>query len=169
MEREQAVRRIAALRKEIRHHDHLYYVLDQPVISDEAYDRLFRELRALESSYPELIAPDSPTQRVAGAPLESFSQVEHAAPMLSLESDREEGALRRFDERLRKAVERVHYVLEPKLDGLSVELVYEQGVLVRASTRGDGVRGEGITDNARTIRSLPLRLVSGSGPPIPPR
>jgi len=155
-----AARRAEDLRAQIRHHDHRYYVLDAPEISDEAYDALFRELRAIEEAHPELVTPDSPTQRVSGAPLESFDTVEHAAPMLSLESDKDEEALRRFDQRLRKSLgdQAVRYVVEPKLDGLSLEIVYENGVLARAATRGDGVKGEGVTANVRTIGAVPLRL-----------
>ena len=164
----EAAARIAELRRDIRHHDHLYYVRDSPEISDEGYDRLYRELVALETAFPELLTADSPTQRVAGRPLDSFPTVEHAAPMLSLDSDQDPAALRRFDERLRKALaERrpdmpVGYVLEPKLDGASIELIYEDGVLTRASTRGDGRRGEGVTPNVRTIPAVPLRLRAAS-------
>ena len=163
MTRKQAAARLAALREQIRHHDELYYTRDAPEISDEAYDALFAELRELEEKYPDLLTPDSPSQRVAGAPLDSFPTVEHAAPMLSLESDKDEAALRRFDTRLRKAVgEAVTYVVEPKLDGLSLEVIYEDGVFARAATRGDGVRGEGVTENVRTIRAVPLRLRDGT-------
>ncbi|HSN85833.1 MAG TPA: NAD-dependent DNA ligase LigA [Thermoanaerobaculia bacterium] len=161
MDRTKAEERIAKLRTEIRHHDYLYYVKDSPEVSDEQYDKLYHELVALEEKHPELVTPDSPTQRVAGAPLDSFPTIEHAAPMLSLESDQSEASLRRFDERLRKGLGAdfpVEYVLEPKLDGLSVELVYRDGVLVQASTRGDGRKGEGITENVRTIANVPLRL-----------
>jgi DNA ligase (NAD+) len=161
MDRQKAGARADELRREIRRHDYLYYVQDSPEISDTAYDRLFRELRDLEERFPELLTPDSPTQRVGGQPLDGFPTVQHAAPMLSLDSDQTEEFLRRFDERVRRllgAERHVSYALEPKLDGLSVELVYESGVLVRASTRGDGIRGEGITENARTVRSIPLRL-----------
>jgi len=160
-----AAKRVVALRDEIRRHDHLYYVRDAPEIADEAYDALFAELRALEEKHPDLVTDDSPTQRVAGAPLEGFPTIEHAAPMLSLESDKEEEALRRFDQRLRKSLgDAVEYVLEPKLDGLSLELVYEDGVLARAATRGDGVRGEGVTANVRTIAAVPLRLSDREAP-----
>ena len=162
-----AAKRVAALRDEIRRHDHLYYVRDAPEIADEAYDALFAELRALEEKHPDLVTADSPTQRVAGAPLEGFPTIEHAAPMLSLESDKDEEALRRFDTRLRKSLgDAVEYVLEPKLDGLSLELVYEDGVLAHAATRGDGVRGEGVTANVRTIAAVPLRL-SGREAKVP--
>ncbi len=158
--------RHAELCGEIRRHDYRYYGLDEPEISDAAYDELFRELQALEGSHPDLITPDSPTQRVGGAPLDSFPTVEHSAPMMSLESAAEEDDLRRFDRRVRDELgdERTGYVVEPKLDGLSIELVYERGALTRASTRGDGVRGEGITENARTIAAVPLRLLEGGTP-----
>jgi DNA ligase (NAD+) len=161
MNREQAAERIAKLRSEIRHHEYLYYVEDRPQISDEEFDRLFHALEALEAEHPDLVAEDSPTQRVAGTPSDSFPTVEHAAPMLSLDSSQEEANLRRFDERLRKGLGEgavVEYVLEPKLDGLSVELVYRDGVLLQAATRGDGRKGEGITTNVRTIPSVPLKL-----------
>ena len=145
-------------------------------MSDAEYDRRFKELKGLEEQFPALRSPDSPTQRVGGEPVEGFPTVEHAAPMLSLDSDQDEATLRRFDERLRKALgdEEVAYALEPKLDGASVELVYEKGLLVRAATRGDGVRGEGITENARTIPAVPLRLREPGkgglpGPPLPRR
>ncbi|MFL6196672.1 MAG: NAD-dependent DNA ligase LigA [Thermoanaerobaculia bacterium] len=170
MTREQAAKRISKLRSEIRHHEYLYYVEDRPEVSDEEFDRLFRELEALEGEHPDLVSEDSPTQRVAGQPIGSFPTVEHAAPMLSLESEQSEAALRRFDERVRKglgAEVAVEYVLEPKLDGLSVELVYRDGVLLQASTRGDGRKGEGITANVRTIASVPLKL-RDSPRPAPP-
>ena len=149
------------MRREIERHEHLYYVLDRPEISDAAYDRLFHELLRLEESHPDLVSPDSPTQRVGGAPLEAFGTVEHEAPMLSLDSHPDLEQVERFDERVRKALgseSAVRYVVEPKLDGASVELVYEDGALTRAATRGDGRRGEEITANVRTISSVPLRL-----------
>ncbi|MGE5278199.1 MAG: NAD-dependent DNA ligase LigA [Acidobacteriota bacterium] len=156
------------LRREIRRHDRLYYVLDRPEISDAEYDRLFEELSRLERAYPGLVTPDSPTQRVAGEPLPVFAPVRHLAPMLSLESVTDPDDVRRFDERVRQALgrDRLAYVAEPKLDGLSVEVVYERGALARASTRGDGERGEGVTENVRTIPSVPLRLRE-EGPPVP--
>ncbi|HXU33464.1 MAG TPA: NAD-dependent DNA ligase LigA [Thermoanaerobaculia bacterium] len=162
--------RAEALSALIRRADHLYYVLDRPEVSDDQYDIWFRELVALEEAHPELRSRDSPTQRVGGAAVESFPTIEHAAPMLSLESDNAEASLRRFDERVRKGLGpgvEVRYVLEPKLDGLSLELVYEQGLLARAATRGDGRKGEGVTENARTIPSVPLRL-RGEERAIPP-
>jgi len=164
MRRDDAAKRAERLRATIRHHDYLYYVKDAPEVSDEEYDRLYKELVALEEQHPDLLTADSPTQRVAGAPLSAFPTVEHLAPLLSLDSDREEAALARFDERVRKglgAEAAVGYVLEPKLDGASVELVYERGVLARASTRGDGTKGEGVTENVRTIPAVPLRLRDG--------
>jgi DNA ligase (NAD+) len=170
MDRDKARERIAKLRTEIRHHDYLYYVKDNPEISDEAYDKLYRELVRLEEQFPDLISEDSPTQRVAGQPLDSFPTIEHAAPMLSLDSDQSQDSLRRFDERLRKGLgpgADVEYVLEPKLDGASLELVYRDGALLQASTRGDGRRGEGITANVRTMQSVPLRL-RGDERPVPP-
>lgn len=163
----EASRRLAELREEIRRHDYLYYVQDAPEISDEAYDALYAELKDLEERFPELVTPDSPTQRVPGAPLDKFPAVEHTVAMLSLESSGDESVLRRFDQRVRKALDNaVHYVVEPKLDGASVELVYEDGVFVRGSTRGDGRVGEGVTENLRTIRAIPLKLRVG-GPRIP--
>ncbi len=167
MNRQQAESRVRELRALLRHHDYLYYVKDRPEVSDEEYDRLYHELKDLEESFPDLLTPDSPTQRVGGAPLDSFPTVRHAAPMLSLDSSGDEEQLRRFDARVRKALgedAEVHYVLEPKLDGASVELVYEDGVLTRVSTRGDGVSGEGIIENARTIATVPLRLRDGDHP-----
>jgi len=152
--------RIEALRTRIRRHDYLYYVRDRPAVSDASYDRLFAQLVALERAYPQLITPDSPTQRVAGAVREGFAEVRHLAPMLSLESSANPDDLRRFDARIRTRFGPgpPAYLLEPKFDGLSIEVVYERGRLTRAATRGDGVRGEDVTANVRTIRSVPLAL-----------
>ena len=162
-------RRADRLRAEIRRHDHLYHVENRPEISDGAYDRLFRELQAIEEEFPHLLTPDSPTQRVGADPLSELPVVPHVVPMLSLDSSESEEDLRRFDERVRKAVDGpVEYLVEPKLDGSSLELVYVDGVLDRAVTRGNGVEGEGVTENARTIPSVPLRLRAGRNPlPIP--
>jgi DNA ligase (NAD+) len=148
------------LRASIREHDDRYYVLDRPTIPDARYDRLFNELVRLERDDPSLVTPDSPTQRVAGRPLRSFPSIRHVAPMLSLESTTRDDDIRCFDERVRATLRGAapEYVLEPKFDGLSLELVYEHGRLVRASTRGDGERGEGVTENVRTIRAVPLQL-----------
>lgn len=151
---------IARLTAEINRHDHLYFVKDAPEIPDGKYDELFRRLLELEEAHPDLRAPDSPTRRVGADPVDELPSAEHVAPMLSLDSSYDLGDVRRFDERVRKALEAevVQYVLEPKLDGASVELVYEEGVLARAVTRGNGRVGEVVTENVRTIRSVPLRL-----------
>ncbi|HTR52740.1 MAG TPA: NAD-dependent DNA ligase LigA [Kofleriaceae bacterium] len=152
-------RRIGELRDEIREHDYRYYVLDRPTISDSRYDRLFAELVALEGAHPEQVTGDSPTQRVAGSPSEAFATVRHAAPMLSLDATTSEDDVRQFVETIARTLGRAEaWVLEPKYDGLSVELVYEESRLMVAATRGDGERGEDITANARTIRALPLAL-----------
>ena len=157
---EEAAAEIEWLRSEVDRHNRLYHVEAAPEVSDSAYDALFRRLQALEAAHPSLAAPDSPTQRVGADPLESLPNVEHVVPMLSLDSAHEIDGVRRFDERLRKALEDdgIRYVLEPKLDGASLELVYVDGVLDRAVTRGNGRVGEGVTENVRTIPSVPLRL-----------
>ena len=157
--------RARELREAIRRHDYAYHVLDSPEISDAEYDRLFHELKRLEEENPELLEPDSPTRRVGGQVLDSFPAVEHVVPLLSLDSAEDVAALERFDERVRRGLDdaSVEYVLEPKLDGASVELVYEGGSLVRASTRGDGMVGEGVTENVRTITTVPLRLRADEG------
>jgi len=149
------------LRERIRYHDHRYYVLDSPEISDQEYDRLFRRLEELERAHPHLITPDSPTHRVGGLPLEKFTQVAHASPMLSLANVFDEEEFLDFDRRVKRGLGisgDVPYVVEPKLDGLAVELVYENGVLTSASTRGDGYVGEDVTANVRTIKTVPLKL-----------
>ena len=162
-------RRIRELRQALRHHSYLYFVRNEPEVSDERFDALFRELQAIEATHPELVTPDSPTQRVGAEPLDAFETIEHAAPMLSLDSSGDVEPLQRFDERMRKALDdEVAYVVEPKLDGASIELVYEEGRLARAVTRGDGSRGEGVTENARTIPAVPLRLRDADRP-VPAR
>jgi len=155
------------LAEAIRYHDHRYYVLDDPRIADGTYDLLFRRLQAIEEAYPELRAPDSPTQRVGGAVKSELPEVVHQASMQSLDSAADEDAVREFDERVRKGleVEAVDYVAELKFDGLSIEVVYRDGILEVGATRGDGVRGEDVTDNLRTVASIPLRL-SGDAPPL---
>jgi DNA ligase (NAD+) len=164
----EARRRAEQLRAQIRRHDYRYYVLDRPIISDAAYDALMQELRALETRYPTLVAPDSPTQRVSGQVGKGFRTVVHHAPMLSLESTTDAAAVRQFDARVRtSAGPSLRYVLEPKFDGLSVEVVYRDGHLVSASTRGDGDRGEDVTANVRTIPCVPLRL-HHTTVPVPP-
>ena len=156
------------LADQVRHHDHRYYVLDDPEIGDSEYDRLFRELLALEEKHPSLATPDSPTQRVGGGVSDAFAEVEHVAPLLSLDSIQDEAELRDFCKRMERELgrESIEYSLEPKYDGLSVELVYDQGVFSRGSTRGNGRTGEDISANLRTIGSLPLRL---AGPSVPER
>ena len=160
MTKAEARRRIETLAREIHEHDVRYYAHDRPTISDARYDRLFRELVELETEWPELRPPDSPTHRVGGAMRAGFRKVRHVAPMLSLELRMDEGSLREFDARVRRSLEvdELTYVAEPKFDGLSVELVYEDGVFTTGSTRGDGETGEDVTENLRTIRALPLRL-----------
>ena len=152
--------RAEELRRLIHYHDYRYYVLDDPEIPDAEYDRLLRELQALEAAHPDLITPDSPTQRVGGHPLDSFASVEHRVPMLSLDNAMNEEAMRDFDRRMRKELgqERVRFVAEPKLDGLAIGLTYEAGVLTQAATRGDGQFGEDVTAQVRTIKAVPLRL-----------
>ena len=162
-------RRIARLREEINRHNYLYYVLDAPEIPDSEYDRLMRELEALESQHPGLVAPDSPTQRVGAGPLEAFSEVRHRVPMLSLENALDELEMADFDRRVRERLETedaVSYVAEPKLDGLAISLRYEQGLLAQGATRGDGMRGEDVTSNVRTIPSIPLRLMGKGFPEV---
>ena len=159
--RQEAEERIEELREEIRRHDYLYYVENRPEISDAEYDRLFRELQELEEAFPDLRSEDSPTRRVGGEPLDELPSVEHTAPMLSLDSGTEAEEVREFHERVLRILGEdadVSYVLEPKLDGASVEVVYRDGRLERAATRGDGVTGDEITENVRTIAAVPLRL-----------
>lgn len=152
---------LTELRTTLRHHEYLYHVMDAPEIPDAEYDRLLRELRALEEQHPELITPDSPTQRVGAAPLTAFSQVRHEVPMLSLDNVFDEASFLAFNKRVQdrlKNSDALVWCCELKLDGLAVSLLYENGVLVRAATRGDGTTGEDITVNVRTIRAVPLKL-----------
>src|SRR6478672_6693736 len=154
--------RLKDLRDAIRHHEERYYIQNAPEVSDEEFDRLLHELERLEADYPDLVTPDSPTQRVAGRPIEGFATVEHLVPMLSLDNAYNDEELRAFDERVRRGAglgdQLVAYVAEMKIDGLSLALTYEDGRLVRGATRGDGVRGEEVTANVRTIRAIPLKL-----------
>lgn len=163
-----AKERAATLRETIRHHDKQYYVLDQPEVSDAEYDTLMRELQGLEKQYPQLVAADSPTQRVGAPPRDGFVKMAHLSPMLSLDNAFSDGDLREFDRRVRERadLETVDYVAELKLDGISMAVHFVDGLMTRALTRGDGYTGEEITENARTIRSLPLRLNSTSGTKI---
>jgi len=154
------------LREQLNYHNHRYYILDDPEIPDTEYDRLFRTLQALESAYPDLQTPDSPTQRVGSTPRSAFSKVEHAMPMLSLANAFNDQEIEDFNKRVFDKLEitEVEYIAEPKLDGLAVSLLYKEGVLVRGATRGDGSTGEDITQNVRTISTIPLRL-TGTGYP----
>ncbi|MGD8429478.1 MAG: NAD-dependent DNA ligase LigA, partial [Ectothiorhodospiraceae bacterium] len=158
--------RASELREQIAYHNYRYYVLDDPEIADAEYDALLRELQDLERAHPQLVTPDSPTQRVGAAPLEAFGEARHGIPMLSLDNAFDDTELRDFDRRVRDrlSASTVTYVAEPKLDGLSVNLRYEDGVLVTGATRGDGTVGEDITANIRTIRSIPLRLRGSDWP-----
>ncbi|MDD5286403.1 MAG: NAD-dependent DNA ligase LigA [Desulfuromonadaceae bacterium] len=161
--------RVDELRRLLEQHNRLYYVLDSPEISDAEYDALFRELQRLEDQYPGLISLDTPTHRVGGSALDKFSSVTHRLPMLSLENATNDVEIREFDLRVKKYLglpqeELIPYLCEPKMDGLAVELVYTDGLLSVASTRGDGITGEDVTENIRTIRSLPLRLSGGRIP-----
>ena len=159
---------IERLRKEIEYHNYRYYVLDSPVIPDSEYDKLFRKLQELEEKYPEFYDPNSPTARIGAPPLEKFEKVPHSVPMLSLSNAFGEDELYEFDERVKRFLNlsfdvEIEYVVEPKIDGLAIELVYENNVLVRGSTRGDGFVGEDVTPNLKTIKSIPLYLPENSG------
>src|ERR1700693_4630482 len=153
---------IEDLREQINHHNHLYYVLDNPELTDAEYDALMRRLEALETEHPELLTPDSPTQRVGASPSEKFAVVVHRRMMMSLANAMDAEEMREFDRRIKRFLHsetEIEYVAEVKLDGLAVELVYEDGQLAVGSTRGDGANGEDVTQNIRTIKSVPLRLI----------
>src|SRR5665647_1040902 len=164
--------RVEQLRRTLHEQAHRYYVLDAPIIPDAEYDRLFQELQAIEAAHPELITPDSPTQRVGGRALESFASVRHAVPMLSIrtETDTQASGARNFDARVRRelgldeSAPVLEYVTEPKFDGLAINLRYQRGVLVQAATRGDGEVGEDVTQNIRTIGQIPLKLPKDAPP-----
>jgi DNA ligase (NAD+) len=161
-----ALSRIEDLRSRIRYHNHRYYALDAPEVSDAEYDALFRELESLEKEHPELITPDSPTQRVGFAPIDKFQPFEHTVPMLSLENGMSESEVLDFDGRVKKLLGfsgDIPYVAEPKMDGLALEIIYREGRLLSAGTRGDGTWGEDVTLNVRTIRAIPLELFSPAG------
>ncbi len=160
MNKNEAKKQIKKLREEINLHNYWYYVENNPVISDYEFDQLQKKLEQLEFEFPDLITSDSPTQRVGETPLEGFTTVEHKVPMLSLANTYTYDELREFDERVKKNVGDVEYAVEPKIDGAGVALLYENGIFIRGSTRGDGVRGDEITQNLKTIRSIPLRLRS---------
>ena len=161
-----SLERLNELRETIRRHDRLYYVEARPEIGDADYDALYRELEALERAHPEWITPDSPTQRVGGAPLAAFRQVRHNPPMMSLDKTHSRDDLLDFDTFLRRQLpdEVWDYVVEPKVDGVAFSLLYEDGVLTRAATRGNGEIGDDITANVKTIRTIPLRLADA--PPL---
>jgi len=161
-------KRIAELRAEIRRHDIAYYQKARPVISDREYDKLVEELRKLEDAQPDLVTPDSPTQRVGGEPIEGFKHVTHAVPMLSVDNTYDEAQLRDFDNRVKKGLggDPYRYVVDPKVDGVAVSMLYENGLLQFAATRGDGLTGDDITHNVRTIRAIPLRLEGADVPDI---
>ncbi len=164
-----AERRIYALRDQINHHNYLYYVMDAPEIPDSEYDKLMRELEELEHKYPELVTRDSPTQRIGATPLAEFGEVRHEVPMLSLDNAFDEDEVLDFDRRVHERLgtnAQLDYTAEPKLDGLAISLVYEDGVLVRGATRGDGTMGEDVTQNIRTIASVPLRLLGNGFPAL---
>lgn len=158
MEKQEAQRRLEELREQVRYHSRKYYTEDDPEISDFAYDQLYRQLETLEAAFPELVTEDSPTQKVGGAVYNTFAPVTHQVPLESLHDSFSQEELREFDRRVREAVGEVEYVVEPKFDGLSVALEYRDGLFVRGSTRGDGVTGEDVTENIRTIRCVPKAL-----------
>src|SRR2546429_8561960 len=167
MKRTEAERNIAQLREEIRKHDRLYYEEAAPTISDHEYDRLYKELADLETQFPDLLTPDSPTQRVGGRPLQAFEQVSHLIPMLSLDNTYSEAEVKNFYARMQRLLpdEKIPVVIEPKVDGVAVSLIYENGKLRQAATRGDGNVGDNITQNIRTIRSVPDHL-RGAAPKL---
>src|SRR5919201_3159379 len=163
----QAARRIAELSREILKHDRLYYQDAAPIISDREYDRLYKELVDLETRFPEFVTPDSPTQRVGGKPLQAFAQIQHRAPMLSLDNTYSEEEVANFYKRITRLLpdEKIPVVIEPKVDGVAVSVMYEKGRLKYAATRGDGVVGDDITRNVKTIRSVPHQL-RGDAPDV---
>src|SRR5437879_609588 len=170
MTAKQAAERHAQLVEEIRRHDHAYYVLAQPSISDQQYDRLYHELLDLEKEFPDLITPDSPSQRVGGEPLKAFKPVQHIRPMLSLDNTYSQEELGEFVNRVQRLLpkEKLDWVVEPKVDGVAINLRYEKGLFTCGATRGDGTTGDDITANLKTIRTIPARLRSGAGgPPVP--
>ena len=162
-------KRVDELRESVDHHLYLYHVLDEPEISDAEFDRLFDELKALEEEHPGLVTPESPTQRVGAPPSDRFQKVRHRTPMGSLEKVTDDESLFKWAEDVRKRLdsdEPVAYVIEPKIDGLAINLTYENGVLACGATRGDGVQGEEVTTNLRTIPSVPLKMRGDDVPPL---
>ncbi|MEK6726512.1 MAG: NAD-dependent DNA ligase LigA [Deltaproteobacteria bacterium] len=172
MTKPEAISQIEFLREEINRHNYLYYILDSPEISDAKYDRLMRELEGLEKLFPDLISPDSPTQRVGAPPLEEFGTLKHTIPMISLQNAFTEEDAIEFDAKVKRflhTADDIEYVAEPKIDGLAIELVFEKGLFTAGSTRGDGEIGENVTQNLRTVKSIPLRLLKPKSGPIPER
>ncbi len=166
--KEQARAEISALKSQITRHDYHYYVLDAPLVSDSEYDGLYRQLVALETTYPELITPDSPTQRVGGTVSSAFESVQHRLAMLSLNNAFSDEELVAFDKRITDSLDAklVEYAVEPKFDGLAITLTYENGLLVQGATRGDGYTGENVTHNLRTIRAIPIKLATDQPPSL---
>jgi DNA ligase (NAD+) len=165
------IENIENLRSKIRYHDGKYYVENMPEISDYEYDQLMKELERLESAHPQLISPDSPTQRVSGEPVSKFTSIEHRIPMLSIENTYSEEELREFDKRIRrilKDVDEIEYVVELKIDGIAITLWYENGIFMRGATRGNGFRGDDVTMNLRTVKDIPLRFLCIKDKEIPP-
>ena len=161
------VAEVSKLRDEINHHNYLYHSLDSPELTDVEFDKLFRRLKSLEAEYPSAVTPDSPTQRVGAKPLEGFEQIRHELPMLSLDNAFNSNDLQDFDRRVIARLQdesQIEYACEPKIDGIAVSLLYEDGILVRGATRGDGTTGEDITHNVRTIESVPLKLMGTDYP-----
>jgi DNA ligase (NAD+) len=166
---EDAKKDIEELKQKIRYHDYRYYVLNAPVISDYEYDQMMRKLKSLEERYPQFKMPDSPTQRIGGKPLEKFEKIKHKIPMFSLEDAFSPDEAREFDKKVKRFLKfpsekDISYSVEPKFDGLSISLIYENGILKQASTRGDGVTGEDVTQNVRTIKNIPLKLIVKNSP-----
>ncbi|HGJ66058.1 TPA: NAD-dependent DNA ligase LigA, partial [bacterium] len=169
MDKSTAEKRILELRNLIRYHDYLYYVKNAPEITDSEYDKLFSELKHLENQYPELITPDSPTQRVSGEPQKEFKTRQHSIPMISLDNAFEESDVIDFINRIKRFLKKdvdLEFVVEPKIDGVAIELIYEKGILVAGVTRGDGVTGEDVTANVKTIKTVPLMLMTSNPPDL---
>ena len=172
MDEQQVIKCLSQLRRELNYHGQRYYVLDDPVISDVEYDRMFRELLDLEEQFPKLVTPDSPSLRVGGAPLSSFEEVKHPFPMFSLDNAFDEDEFRAFDKKVQRFLQldtEITYIAEPKLDGLAVELIYENGVLILGLTRGNGIVGENITRQLKTVQTIPLHLQVGGSYEVPDR
>ena len=162
MTKAQAQKQVEQLRKDINYHNYRYYVLNDPTISDFEFDKLLKQLIELEKNFPELITPDSPTQRVGGEPIKEFKSVLHSPQMLSLDNTYSYDELRDFDNRIRKTISNINYIVELKIDGVAVSLKYFNGKFVQGATRGDGTTGDDVTVNLRTINSIPLEIINAS-------